>query len=265
LWRRDQHASAEWSTAHVQLCAARQQRILKDAVRLLAPGGLLLYSTCTYNLTENDENAAWIAANYGLEVLQTSMPEMWGVSSRSLGYQCYPHKVQGEGFYVCGFRKQEGEEAIKASGGFRQLSPLPGEQAKRIGGWGLDLDYGQLMVRKDGVIHYMPESQIPNMELLDQGLIQKQLGLVVGQFKGKDFIPSPELALSIHLQVQQVPQVSLDLDRMKAFLKRNFDSGEHVIPGWHLVTFEGLPLGWCKGIQGGRVNNYWPVNWRLLK
>lgn len=265
LWRRDQQASAEWSVGHVELCAARQQRILRDAVRLLAPGGVLLYSTCTYNLTENDDNAAWIAKTYGLEVLQTALPESWGVSCRSMGYQCYPHKVQGEGFYICGFRKQEGEQAIKPSSGFRQLSPLPVEQAKQLAAWGLDLEYGQLMIRKDGIIHYLPVSMIPAMELLDQGLIQKQLGQVVGQFKGKDFIPSPELALSIHFHAQELPMVALDLESMKAYLKRNYQPGDQTVPGWHLMTFEGQSLGWCKGIQGGRVNNYWPVNWRLLK
>lgn len=265
LWRRDQNAIGEWSPGHVQLCASRQQRILHDAVRLLAPGGVLLYSTCTYNLTENDDNAAWLSTQFGLNILEARLPPAWGVVSRKMGYQCYPHKVKGEGFYVCGFQKPPAALPKPPKAGFRQLSPLSTDLVKRVADWGLDMEFGQLFQRKDGVIHYLPTTQIPRLELLDQGLIQKQLGLVAGQFKGKDFIPSPELALSIHLKTDSLSKVPLDIEEMRAYLRRSYEPIDPPRLGWQLMVFEGIPVGWAKGIQGGRFNNYWPVQWRLLK
>ena len=68
LFRKDVHAVQEWSPDHVQLCSARQRRILRAAVDALAPGGLLVYSTCTYNRTENEDNVRWLQAEFGLEI-----------------------------------------------------------------------------------------------------------------------------------------------------------------------------------------------------
>jgi 16S rRNA C967 or C1407 C5-methylase (RsmB/RsmF family) len=81
MFRKNREARAEWSVANVELCAARQRRILAEAWDALRPGGVLIYSTCTFNRRENEENVAWLADNFAVEPLEIALPAEWGVES----------------------------------------------------------------------------------------------------------------------------------------------------------------------------------------
>ena len=70
MFRKDPESVAQWSVDNVRLCAARQRRILSDVLPALRPGGLLVYSTCTFNHFEDEDNVAWLASEYGFEVLE---------------------------------------------------------------------------------------------------------------------------------------------------------------------------------------------------
>ncbi|GAB3814418.1 hypothetical protein GCM10028895_07510 [Pontibacter rugosus] len=102
MFRKDHAAVGEWSEENVNLCAQRQQRILMDVWDALKPGGLLIYSTCTWNEKENEENIAWLAAQEGVESIKLEVQPEWGIIPTQLngleGYRFYPHRVQGEGF-----------------------------------------------------------------------------------------------------------------------------------------------------------------------
>ena len=92
MFRKDERAVAEWSPATVNLCAARQRRILADVWPALAPGGLLVYSTCTFNRREDEENVAWICDELGAECLDQR--------------HFYPGEDRGEGFFAALVRKE---------------------------------------------------------------------------------------------------------------------------------------------------------------
>ena len=100
LFRKDPGATGEWSEEGVQLCAGRQKRILADAVKLLAPDGIMLFCTCTYNRQENEDNANWLKDTFGLHPEPIRLEADWGIVSSGMGYQFYPHRVRGEGFYL---------------------------------------------------------------------------------------------------------------------------------------------------------------------
>jgi 16S rRNA C967 or C1407 C5-methylase (RsmB/RsmF family) len=108
LFRKDHKAREEWSVNNVQLCTGRQKRILADAVQMLAPGGYLLYSTCTYNRSENEENAKWLISEFGLTPQHLSLDKNWNIETREVGYQFYPHRLKGEGFYSAVLQKKDG-------------------------------------------------------------------------------------------------------------------------------------------------------------
>lgn len=78
MFRKDPVAVEEWSTDNVQVCWQRQRRILADIWPALKPGGLLIYSTCTYNREEDEENVAWIADELGAEILKVPVASEWG-------------------------------------------------------------------------------------------------------------------------------------------------------------------------------------------
>ena len=92
MFRKDERAVAEWSPAAVRLCAARQRRILADVWPALAPGGLLIYSTCTFNRMENEDNVAWICAEKGASCLEMR--------------HFYPGEDRGEGFFAALLQKE---------------------------------------------------------------------------------------------------------------------------------------------------------------
>lgn len=92
MFRKDEQAVAEWSPATVNLCAARQRRILADVWPALAPSGLLVYSTCTFNRREDEENVAWICDELGAECLDQR--------------HFYPGEDRGEGFFAALVRKE---------------------------------------------------------------------------------------------------------------------------------------------------------------
>lgn len=103
MFRKDAQAVAEWSPKTVEFCAARSRRILSDIWPTLVPGGILIYSTCTFNHFENDDTVAWIAAELGADVLP--LPAFPPVANTQYGQVLLPGLVPGEGQYVAALRK----------------------------------------------------------------------------------------------------------------------------------------------------------------
>lgn len=114
MFRKDAVAVEEWSTDNVQICWQRQRRILADVWTALKPGGLLVYSTCTYNKEEDEENVAWIARELGADVLEVPVCPEWNITGNLTEadfpvYRFLPHKTKGEGFFLAALRKKDVE------------------------------------------------------------------------------------------------------------------------------------------------------------
>lgn len=101
MFRKDSDAIGEWSMKNVMMCQARQREIVEDVWGCLREGGLFIYSTCTYNHFEDEDNVRWIAETLGAEVLPLNDKAEWGIS----GGHFYPHRVKGEGFFIAILRK----------------------------------------------------------------------------------------------------------------------------------------------------------------
>ena len=119
MFRKDEQAVAEWSPKTVEFCAARSRRILADIWPTLIPGGLLIYSTCTFNHLENDDTVAWIARELGADILP--LPAFPPVVNTRFGQVLLPGLVPGEGQYVAALRKH-GEQSERCV--LRSIGPL---------------------------------------------------------------------------------------------------------------------------------------------
>ena len=84
MFRKDAEAVSEWSLENVDICYQRQRRIVVDVWPALKPGGVFIYSTCTYNTLENEENVRWICKELGAQVLPLQVKEEWQVSGNLL-------------------------------------------------------------------------------------------------------------------------------------------------------------------------------------
>ena len=117
LFRKEPEAMHEWSMKNVNLCALRQRRIISDIWLSLKPGGILIYSTCTYNDQENIGNLAWLAGQHDLTFETLMLDPAWGVTvvnqGLAIGYQCFPNKVTGEGFFFSVIRKSGAHQKKK--------------------------------------------------------------------------------------------------------------------------------------------------------
>ena len=124
MFRKDPRAREEWSPAVVELCAARQKRILADVWPALREGGWLLYSTCTYEAAENDENLAWAAAELGGEILEPEAEfEAYGVRRTPHGHLLEAGVVPGEGQWAGALRKTAPQRVARGADP-AQLHPL---------------------------------------------------------------------------------------------------------------------------------------------
>jgi 16S rRNA C967 or C1407 C5-methylase (RsmB/RsmF family) len=264
LFRKDPDAVGEWSPAHVEFCAARQKRILAAAVQALAPGGILAFSTCTYNTQENDANVAWLAQSFDLEVVEVKIPDAWGiVRTAAGGYQCYPHRLRGEGFFLAIFRKKEGYRPKYAlPTAFKNLKPLAKNLVPQVAAWLAPQADARFFQTPSGEVLALPAALEGAYLLLDKHLKAKWFGTAVGEFKGKDFVPSHALALSQWVS-PDLPAVDLSRAQALLFLKKEtFEPPLGAPLGWALARHEGLNLGWLK-ILPNRLNNYLPQERRI--
>lgn len=132
MFRKDPGAISEWSEENVKMCAVRQKKIVKEIWGALRPGGLLAYSTCTFNRYENDMNVAWMKRDLGASLISLEefyksqglehifsekIREEWGImKSEEGGYQFFPGIVRGEGLYVALLYKPEFTSETELSG-----------------------------------------------------------------------------------------------------------------------------------------------------
>ena len=131
MFRKDEGAIAEWSPANVAKCVVRQREILSSAWDALKPGGLLVYSTCTYNRMENEENVQWLMAEYGAELLDVATDGSWGVWRTECGCRFMPHRTLGEGLFMAAVRKpgERGGDRAEPGGVLSVLPALHKEES----------------------------------------------------------------------------------------------------------------------------------------
>ena len=124
MFRKDPNAISEWSMQNVEKCWRLQREIVSDAWECLNPGGLFIYSTCTYNTKENEENIQWILENFDAQVLDIPIDPSWHITGSLLPgfsepvYRFIPGITRGEGLFACALRKNGGAEE-RGCGGAR--------------------------------------------------------------------------------------------------------------------------------------------------
>ena len=265
LFRRDENAITEWSPENTQHCAQRQQRILADVWPALKPGGILIYSTCTYNPGENEENLKWLNEFADVENISLPVKAEWGVTETEAaglsGYRFYPHKTHGEGFFMAVVRKLDGETAriprkIKGAA----FTTASRNEKALIENW-LSSDEMELL-NLNGTLLSFPGRYTAELTWLQQSLRIVHAGIKTGELKKKEVLPAHELALSPILNRGKFPEIELSLDEAIRFLHRDDIRPGAKERGWHLLTYRDIPLGWAKNL-GNRFNSNYPKEWRI--
>ena len=268
MFRKTLSARAEWSLEAVRLCAARQRRIVHDVWPALRPGGLFIYSTCTFNTEENEDNLHAFADAFGAEVLPVDTPEAWAVGGALTGTQpiCrfWPHRTRGEGFTLAVIRKPDDGplRTTRLRPTRRQPAAAVPEEMKR---WLAAPEDYALERTADGRVRALPRAFRDLVTELEAHVYVLTAGVSLGEVKGRDAVPSAALALSSALRPEAFATV--DLPRLEAlrYLRHEALSLPADVPrGYVLAAYGGLPLGFMKQL-GPRANNLFPDEWRIRK
>ena len=265
MFRKDEQAIAEWSPRIVRACVERQRSILSDVWDALKPGGILIYSTCTFNRHEDEENALWIADELGADILPLNVDPSWGLTESIAGYHCYPHLVRGEGFYLCVLRKRRRDfrpfKPRKNVSPAHQPTPITRENEELVRSWLYDPDAWALR-QLDRFITAYP---IKYKELIDYMYTQFlciSAGFGLAEERGKHFAPQHSLSMSKAARLDAFPQLELSLENALAFLRTEALPISNLPLGLLMVTYHGIPLGFVKNV-GSRCNNLYPNEWRI--
>jgi 16S rRNA C967 or C1407 C5-methylase (RsmB/RsmF family)/NOL1/NOP2/fmu family ribosome biogenesis protein len=266
MFRKNPESMNEWSAANVSLCASRQRRILHDSWDALKPGGILIYSTCTYNLEENEENIQYIVTELGAEALPVPVKEAWNITGplkyNHPVYRFFPHKTRGEGFFLAVVRKKEDgappypKRQKKEKG--RTKSAIPAD----VCNWLVQPEAYQIE-RREQTITAFPQSLAGDLQTIAARLQIVSSGINLGEVKGKDILPCHSLAMSTAFNRNAFPAVDLTWDDAIRYLRKEAITLPDNLPkGYALATYKGYPLGFVKHL-GNRSNNLYPQEWRV--
>lgn len=269
MMRKEEAARSQWSEGLIRQCTALQRDILTNAVEMLAPGGFLIYSTCTFNTQEDEDNAAWIAEKFGLEPFDTSLAGVHGILPQIKGdipcLRFMPGFTRGEGLFLTVFRKPDDS---------RDASPIlnPKRKGKKGGKDKTDKRIMEIaqswvggefeLINHDGRILALSKPTASLLDALPKGVRIISAGVEIGDIKGKDLIPAHALAMSTAM-AEEFPKVELSKEEALRYLsKEALDLPDGTPKGYVVATYQGFSLGFLKNI-GNRSNNLYPSEWRI--
>ncbi|MBD3919519.1 RsmB/NOP family class I SAM-dependent RNA methyltransferase [Paenibacillus sp. PR3] len=278
MFRKDPDAIGEWSLDHVQMCADRQADILEHAAIMLKPGGRLVYSTCTFNRSENENAmAAFIAAHpeFKLEITE----RLW------------PHRCEGEGHFVAVLFKTTGDDVGRTT--FVPINQIasrdnrnapqrskgkakPGNNSSLAADMalfeafaeealpGFKLGPGE-PVRFGEALYWLPHDKEGRFSAASiEGLKVVRPGLQLGELKTKRIEPAHALALAVRSEeIARLASFGADASETAAYLRGEALQDDNNYSGWTIVAADGFPLGWAKA-SGGQLKNHLPKGLRRL-
>jgi 16S rRNA C967 or C1407 C5-methylase (RsmB/RsmF family)/NOL1/NOP2/fmu family ribosome biogenesis protein len=279
LFRRNPAAAAQWRPGHVPGSAERQRGLLADAARLVRPGGVLVYSTCTFAPEENEQQiAGFLAANPSWELLPIPMhpgfapgrPD-WspgGPPELSRTVRLWPHHLRGEGHFIAKLARPAGSPGdgdLAAPPGesgslaARGRPPAPREVLEAWRGFAAEaLADGAGEVSVVGERAY----RLADPELAGAGVRLVRPGLLLGRARPGRFEPAHALAMAVGAGAARRAR-AVD-DREAAAFVRGETLGWDGPAGWAVVTWNGWPLGWGRG-AGGTLKNHYPKGLRTMR
>lgn len=287
MFRKDKDAIRSYSKYKSSGCVALQRQIFDRAYAMLKPGGIIVYSTCTFNPDENERNMAYFVKKYGLEPLPAGDYPGWERSRGewsgddaavfSRGIRLWPHKARGEGHFVFCLKKPGSIPAPSMKGDGQAGGGTGAEPGNAVGAAYCDgretmdaldafreFEQDNMNTFLDGVFHLKGSSLYRLPGALDgvPPVRWEKAGLYLGEFVKGRFEPSASYAMAMKMSdFRRVINFTSDDQRVIRYLKCEtlLVDGEK---GYTAVCVDGFPLGWGKQ-EGGTLKNLYPKGWRM--
>ena len=272
MFRKDPDVAKTWDEERPPYFGKLQQEIIQQAISMLKPGGLLMYSTCTFSPDENEGLISYVLEQFPeMELLDmedspgfTPGNPRWGNGDTRLlkTRRIFPHHMDGEGHFLALLKKKGTLESAP----FTQIPCALKKEEKKLveeffASLSIPVDWNGIEAR-NGFVYRLPSASTGSLK----GLKFLRYGLFLGELKKNRFEPSQSLAMALK-DVPQTSKISLNPQdsRLTAYLRGetfSLEEGECSSPkGWKLICAEGFPVGWGK-VVGNTVKNKYPSGWR---
>ncbi len=265
MFRKDEGAVRSWEEHKSEMCCDLQRDILKNAAKMLTTGGIIAYSTCTF-APEEDEGMIWefLSDHEDFELLEVDKslgfdygrPEWTEGGSEELKKcgRLWPHKIKGEGHFLCLMRK-------KGACVRPVFSKKPDSSEKELADfYAFCTSYLNTSIDNPLIIHGSSLMAVPE-EVPDlKGIRVMRSGLYLGELKKNRFEPSQAFAMTLKKEeVKLSVDFSLEDEGLTKYLRGDSFQVD-CKDGWALVCVQGYPLGWGK-VQKGRLKNKYLPSW----
>ena len=248
MFRKEEAAVTDWSQETVEMCANRQREILRSAAKLVRPGGLLVYSTCTF-APEEDEGAVAAFLEEHPDFTPEAVDAPWFVPVENGGHRLWPHKLRGEGHFAAVLRKSgAGEDDVPMAA----AEKLPKEWCAFAKELSITLPAGKAVMFGQNLF-WAPE-ELPDIRRLKV----LRPGLELGEVKKGRFEPAHALALWLN-SCKTVRSLDPEGEELKQYMHGNVLPGSE--KGWTLVKAGNYSVGWAKG-DGNQLKNHYPKGLR---
>ena len=276
MFRKDPKMMKAWEEHGPEFFSRLQRSIVTQAAEMLRPGGMLLYSTCTFDALENEGTIAYLMEKYPeFEICEIRPYEGFthgrpdcapgGQADFRKTVRIFPHHMKGEGHYLALLKKGEAKETEGADNGLhsepsKAKKPLPDDLEMFLKGIKRTFDPGRFDIRGERV-YYMPQ----DLPALSKVRFLRS-GLLLGELKKGRFEPSQALAMNLKKEeYSQTIDLPLSDDRVIKYLKGETLLVDDLVgskeKGWYLVCVDGYPLGFGK-LAGGTMKNKYLPGWR---
>ena len=272
MFRKSEEACEQWSEANVKMCAERQWEIVENVFDTLRPGGVLIYSTCTFNRDEDEALVQRICDEWGEAIKpaqEVDIADEWGAVVGRVGafqtFRFFPHRVKGEGMFMAVACKAGEPMSRRRMPKARRevIAAVEKRSEQELSRWVKEPKRMRFFSAGDTIYACWAE-HYDEIKALSSRLAVIYSGVALGQiFKGK-LKPDGALAFYVGLNRDAVATAELSLDEALQFLRKQDMSAEPFVEGVNMVLYKGLPLGFVKRV-GARVNNMYPASLRILK
>jgi len=252
MFRKDPNARYEWTPEAPELCATRQELILEQLHHAIKPGGYLIYSTCTFNRLENEQQMKAMLATGAFEQVQWNHPNQCQTGRDGLGCYFLPGYTKSEGLYLCVLQKKGELEAYHGEiSGQLQMDDV----------FGITLKENQCMIKQGEWLYVLTRNAKVQLDQIKTPIRYLKKGVKVAEHSPKGWVPNHELALSTSID-HTIPRIALTEREALQYLRGETFLIQQAAPGYYCVTFQETPLGLIKHL-GNRFNNLYPKEWRI--
>ncbi len=268
MFRKSEEAREEWSEDNVKLSAKRQSEILDNAYHLVKPCGMLLYSTCTWSLEENEEQALafldrhpdmkLIPVNENLRKATADGIVICGREELRLTRRCYPHKMAGEGQFIALFKKDAGNEPREKILFRENVKVLTRDEERVVRDFFRKnmkrIPDGRLITSGGKVILIPHSCPIPPHSVF-------MAGVLVGEVMRGILHPEHQFFSVYGQDFKNIISLDSADPRVNEYLKGLEIECNESISGYVAIVYRGATLGGGKA-SGGRVKNHYPKGLR---